>query len=307
MTCKFNYCSNQFRSNGVIEYCTTHQGKENRENESPDPVAEIVHPNTEPTSDKIHLEWIRDRLIKQYSENPNYDYMIRLQKIIDSYPMPAVTKEINIDEGDGKYRVIFHMIREFLECSRGSKDYDGEVLKRLWAYTREKHSEHCDPKEDSTSEGEKKLCCKDWPIGVTCGCPDCKPKEPAPIADDEGKCFDCNITIDEGKLRCEKCFDLYTIARQPKLLKMNTAQISEENWWTDTDGVMNPIMPFDTFFQYLGVENKFAEHTWQDYVEGKCKFKIKKSVKKYNDMANRKPSENYEWVDVPELKQKDNT
>jgi hypothetical protein len=46
-------------------------------------------------TDKQHLRWIRDRLIHKYGENPNYDYMIRLQEIIDkkSKKKKTVTKK----------------------------------------------------------------------------------------------------------------------------------------------------------------------------------------------------------------------
>jgi hypothetical protein len=30
-----------------------------------------------------HLSWLFDRLVEVHNENPNYDYMIRLRKIID--------------------------------------------------------------------------------------------------------------------------------------------------------------------------------------------------------------------------------
>lgn len=34
-------------------------------------------------TDAEHLTWIRDRLINVHGENPNSDYMIRLNEIID--------------------------------------------------------------------------------------------------------------------------------------------------------------------------------------------------------------------------------
>jgi hypothetical protein len=33
-------------------------------------------------SDKEFLTWISDRLVHVYKENPNYDYMLRFQRII---------------------------------------------------------------------------------------------------------------------------------------------------------------------------------------------------------------------------------
>jgi len=32
-----------------------------------------------------HLEWIFDRMVEVHSENPNYDYMIRFRKIIETF------------------------------------------------------------------------------------------------------------------------------------------------------------------------------------------------------------------------------
>ncbi len=34
------------------------------------------------TTDEQHLKWLFDRLVEVHGENPNYDYMIRLEKII---------------------------------------------------------------------------------------------------------------------------------------------------------------------------------------------------------------------------------
>lgn len=36
------------------------------------------------TTDKEHLQWIFNRLINVHKENANYDYMQRLQKIIET-------------------------------------------------------------------------------------------------------------------------------------------------------------------------------------------------------------------------------
>lgn len=33
-------------------------------------------------TDNQHLKWLRDRLINVHGENPNYDYMLRFEKII---------------------------------------------------------------------------------------------------------------------------------------------------------------------------------------------------------------------------------
>ena len=32
--------------------------------------------------DSEHLQWIHDRLVNLYDENPNYDYMVRFREII---------------------------------------------------------------------------------------------------------------------------------------------------------------------------------------------------------------------------------
>ncbi len=46
------------------------------------------------TTDKEHLQWIFDRLVNVHKENPNYDYMNRLKKIIET------TRPVNVDLAD---------------------------------------------------------------------------------------------------------------------------------------------------------------------------------------------------------------
>ena len=40
------------------------------------------------TDKQLHLQWIFNRLVMKYGENPNYDYMIKLKKIIDEWSEP---------------------------------------------------------------------------------------------------------------------------------------------------------------------------------------------------------------------------
>jgi hypothetical protein len=37
------------------------------------------------TDEQLHLQWIYNRLIMQYGERPQYDYMVKLKKIIDTW------------------------------------------------------------------------------------------------------------------------------------------------------------------------------------------------------------------------------
>jgi len=41
-----------------------------------------------------HLTWIYNRLIHVYGENPNYDYMIRFNEIIDKHIIETNTIEV---------------------------------------------------------------------------------------------------------------------------------------------------------------------------------------------------------------------
>jgi hypothetical protein len=38
------------------------------------------------TDEQLHLQWIYNRLVMKYGERPSYDYMVKLQKIIDELP-----------------------------------------------------------------------------------------------------------------------------------------------------------------------------------------------------------------------------
>ena len=46
-------------------------------------------------SDKEFLQWIYDRMVHQYNENPLYDYMHKLKAIVDN--MSAVKENCNLD------------------------------------------------------------------------------------------------------------------------------------------------------------------------------------------------------------------
>jgi hypothetical protein len=42
-------------------------------------------------TDKEFLQWIYDRLLYVYKENPSYDYMFKLKAIIENYPKDKIT------------------------------------------------------------------------------------------------------------------------------------------------------------------------------------------------------------------------
>lgn len=46
-------------------------------------------------TDKKHLDWIYDRLIHQYKESPNFDYMLRFKEIIDNFRMGKCKEPTN--------------------------------------------------------------------------------------------------------------------------------------------------------------------------------------------------------------------
>lgn len=47
--------------------------------------------------DKNFLMWLRNRLIEKHGENPNLDYMHKLQGIIDNYPKDKESPWGNIE------------------------------------------------------------------------------------------------------------------------------------------------------------------------------------------------------------------
>jgi hypothetical protein len=48
--------------------------------------------------DKEFLVWLRNRLIQKHGENPDFDYMHKLQGIIDAYPSNKESAWGNIEQ-----------------------------------------------------------------------------------------------------------------------------------------------------------------------------------------------------------------
>ena len=63
------------------------------------------------TSDREHLQWIYQRMVVVHGENPQYDYMIRLQEIIDA--------QVTHEEIDIMMQDIDRSIQDFEDEKRG--------------------------------------------------------------------------------------------------------------------------------------------------------------------------------------------
>lgn len=44
--------------------------------------------------DANHLEWLFERMVNVHGENPNYDYMIRFRKVIETFKKNKCEKDI---------------------------------------------------------------------------------------------------------------------------------------------------------------------------------------------------------------------
>ncbi len=51
-------------------------------------------------SAKEHLEWIYQRLVVVYGENPQYDYMLNLKLIVDSMDSSSIDEMVKAHRGD---------------------------------------------------------------------------------------------------------------------------------------------------------------------------------------------------------------